>query len=351
MHSPTVAVVILSWNGKKFLEQFIPPLLKTTYPNATFHVADNASTDDSVQFIESNFPSVKIIRIEKNKGFAEGYNIALNQVQADYCVLLNQDVEVTPGWIEPVIALMEKEKRIAACQPKLLAFHNKELFEYAGAAGGFLDKHGYSFCRGRFFQSAEKDTGQYNSESEIVWASGACLFIRSNIYHNMGGLDAGFFAHFEEIDLCWRIKNAGYSIWYCPDSVVYHVGGGSLPQGNPKKTYLNFRNNLSALVKNLPAGEVFTTTLIRIALDIISAYKLLFSGKWQDFFAIMKAHFHVLKTLPQILTKRKLAWQLVEKNKISSPNLKGFYKGSIIWDYFIRNIRKFSELPKDKFRV
>ena len=350
MHSnPSVAVVILSWNGRKFLEQFIPPLLKTTYPNASFHIADNASSDDTVQFVSANFPSIKIIRIEKNYGFAEGYNIALKQVEADYYVLLNQDVEVPAGWIEPIIALMEKDKKIAACQSKMLEYDNKERFEYAGATGGFIDRHGYAFCRGRFFKSTEKDNGQYDTVSEIVWACGACMFIRSKLFHDLGGLDDDFFAHFEEIDLCWRLKNAGYSIVYCPASVVYHVGGGSLPQGNPKKTYLNYRNNLCALMKNLPGESIASILSIRFVLDIISASKLLLSGNWRDYLAIAKAHFYFITRLSKLMAKRRAAWQAVEHNKIAPPNRKGFYRGSIIMDYFIRRIRNFSELPPEKF--
>ena len=276
MQIPSVAVVILSWNGRKFLEQFLPPLLKTTYSNVSFYVADNASTDDTIKFVSENFPAVKVIQIKKNYGFAEGYNIALKEVESDYYVLLNQDVEVIPNWIEPMVKLMENDLKIAACQPKMLEFHNKNLFEYAGAAGGFLDKHIYAFCRGRFFKTTEKDVEQYNSASEIVWASGACMFIRSRLFHSIGGLDGDFFAHFEEIDLCWRLKNAGYAIMYCPDSVIYHVGGGSLPQGNPRKTFLNYRNNMSTLVKNLPSGKVLPLVFIRYFLDIISAYKSLF---------------------------------------------------------------------------
>lgn len=349
MSHPSVAVVILSWNGKKFLEQFLPSLLKTTYANTSFYVADNASTDDSVEFLKKNFPSVNLIQIEKNFGFAEGYNVALKRVGADYYVLLNQDVEVTSSWIEPLVTLMERDKTIAACQPKLHAFHDKLSFEYAGAAGGFLDKHGYAFCRGRFFDTIEKDNGQYDSPMEIAWASGACLFIRSHIYHQLGGLDADFFAHFEEIDLCWRIKNAGYSIRYCPDSIVYHVGGGSLQHGNPKKTFLNYRNNLAAMVKNLPDDVVLTRTSTRFVLDILSAYKNLFTGNWRDYFAIMKAHIHFASDLPQILSKRKAVWKTIVQHKIGVPNQNGFYKGSIIADYFIRRIRFFSELATNKF--
>ncbi len=348
-HYPSVAVVVLSWNGRKFLEQFLPPLLKTTYPNASLYVADNASTDDSVKFASDNFPGIKIIRIGRNCGFAEGYNIALKQIEADYYVLLNQDVEVTPGWIEPVIGLMESDQRIAACQPKIHWHADKSRFEYAGAAGGFLDKYGYSFCRGRFFNVTEIDAGQYNTASEIVWATGACMFTRSKLYHEAGGLDGDFFAYFEEIDLCWRLKNAGYSIHYCPDSVVFHVGGGSLPRGNPKKTFLNYRNNMSALVKNLPAENLFATLFLRFCLDIISAYKSLFTGNWRDYLAIAKAHVYFVSHFNELLARRKKVWTAIASNKISSPNRKGFYKGSIIIEHFIKRIHNFSELPAEKF--
>lgn len=348
-HYPSVAVVVLSWNGKKFLERFLPPLLTTTYPNASLYVADNASTDDSVKFASDNFPGIKIIRIEKNCGFAEGYNIALKQVEADYCVLLNQDVEVTPGWIEPVIGLMERDRHIAACQPKIRSYSNKQIFEYAGAAGGFLDKYGYSFCRGRFFNVTEIDAGQYDASSEIVWATGACMFLRSKLYHEMGGLDGDFFAYFEEIDLCWRLKNAGYSIRYCPDSAVFHVGSGSLSRGNPKITFLNYRNNMSALVKNLPEKKLFATLFIRFCLDIISAYKSLFTGNWRDYLAIAKAHVYFVSHFKKLLAKRKEVWTIIALNKISSPNRKGFYKRSIIVDYFIKRIHNFSGLPVEKF--
>ncbi len=346
---PSVAVVILSWNGRKFLEQFLPPLLKTTYTNVSYYVADNASTDDTVEFVNGNFPQVKIIRIEKNEGFAEGYNVALKSVKSDYYVLLNQDVEVTPGWIEPVIEMMEKEKSIGVVQPKLRAFHARESFEYAGAAGGFIDKHGYAFCKGRFFHSIEKDTGQYEQAGEIVWCSGACMFIRPHLFHDLGGFDADYFAHFEEIDLCWRIKNAGYKVQYCPASVVYHVGGGSLPQGNPRKTFLNFRNNLYTIVKNFPGSTFIPCTLLRFVLDIISAYKQLFEGKWRDFFAIFRAHYHFVFHLPALIKKRKYYNGLIQQHQIGKPNLTGFYKGSIIVDFFIRGIRNFSGLKQENF--
>jgi len=274
---PKIAIVVLCWNGKQFLADFLPYVLKTTYPNFDIYVADNASTDDSVVYIENHFADVRLIQLQKNEGFAEGYNKALKQITADYYVLLNQDVEVEPGWIEPVIQLMESDEKIAAAQPKIKAFHNKTLFEYAGAAGGFIDKYGYPFCRGRMFDEIEKDKGQYNQPSEIFWATGACLFVKSELYHNLGGLDKHLFAHMEEIDFCWRAKNAGYKISYCPKSTVFHVGGGSLPQGNPKKTYLNFRNNLIIMVKNLPFWRLLYIIPLRLLLDHIAAYKEFFS--------------------------------------------------------------------------
>jgi GT2 family glycosyltransferase len=258
-------------------------------------------------------------------------------------------VEVTPEWIEPVIDLMESDSSIAACQPKLGLYSDKEYFEYAGAAGGYLDKFGYAFCRGRLFMTTEKDTGKYNTQSEIVWTTGACTFVRSKLFHDIGRLDGDFFAHFEEIDLCWRLKNAGYKIFYSPKSVVYHVGGGSLPYGNPRKTFLNYRNNMSALVKNLPPGKIFVPLLIHYILDNISACKSLLSGNWRDCTAILKAHFYTISNISMLITKRRKVWKAIELVKISAPNRKGFYKGSIIVDYFIKGIRHFSELPMDKF--
>ncbi|GIV35148.1 MAG: glycosyl transferase family 2 [Chitinophagales bacterium] len=351
MHTqlPFVAVVILSWNGKKYLQQFLPALLRTTYPNARFYVADNASGDGTDAFVREHFPSVHLLRLQKNNGFAGGYNLALAQIEADYYVLLNQDVEVTPGWIEPVVSLMQADSLIAAAQPKIRAFHQRSFFEYAGAAGGFLDRHGFAFCRGRFFNMVEEDHGQYDEETEIVWATGAALFIKANIFHRLGGLDADFFAHFEEIDLCWRIKNAGYKVYCCPRSVVYHVGGGSLPPTNPRKTYLNYRNNLSAIVKNTTGSQLFPVLLVRLLLDILSALKLLFTGKVQDFLAVLRAHAFFITHLHQLLGKRKEAWCVVHMHRIGVPNRKGFYRGSIIWAHFVEGKNCFSELLREKF--
>ncbi|MBL0155271.1 MAG: glycosyltransferase family 2 protein [Chitinophagaceae bacterium] len=246
---PKIAVVILNWNGRNYLEQFLPVLMQSGYPQMEVVVADNGSADDSIAFLQANYPSVRLIRFDKNHGFARGYNLALQQVESEYYVLLNSDVEVVPGWLEPMLALLEKDKTIAACQPKILSWKDKKTFEYAGAAGGWLDKYGYPFAKGRIFDVTEEDHGQYDQTEPIFWASGAALFIRASVFHEVKGFDEYFFAHQEEIDLCWRIQLSGYQIYSCPASVVYHIGGGTLPRGNSLKTYLNFRNNRIMLSK------------------------------------------------------------------------------------------------------
>ena len=238
-----VAVVILNWNGKKYLEQFLPSLIEHTGSDAEIVVADNASTDDSLSFLKTNFPSIRVIQNTTNGGFARGYNLALKQVEADYYVLLNSDIEVTANWLKPVISMMEQDEKIGACQPKIRSFHHRNSFEYAGAAGGYIDEYGYPFCRGRLFLTIEEDNGQYDDTVEISWASGACMFVRSRLFHQLGGLDDDFFAHMEEIDFCWRLHNYGYRVMYCPGSTVYHIGGGTLPKASWRKTYFNFRNN------------------------------------------------------------------------------------------------------------
>lgn len=338
---PRVAVVILSWNGKKFLAQFLPSVVKTTYQNVEIIVADNASTDDTVAFMEQHYPTIRLIKLTTNSGFAGGYNNALAQVESDYYVLLNQDVEVTPNWIEPVIEAMEANETIVAAQPKIRAFHQKELFEYAGAAGGYIDTFGYTFCRGRIFSDLEKDTDQYNTFSNIFWATGACLFIKSQTYHELGGLEADLFAHMEEIDLCWRILNRKKEIIYCPNSIVYHVGGGSLPQGNPKKTYLNFRNNLFIMVRNLPKGTLYRTIFIRLLLDHIAAYLALLNGQWRDFLAIAKAHRHFIWNFRTWQKRRKKNMLLTSSE---FKNLPGVYRNKIIVDYFLKGKKRFSDL-------
>lgn len=346
---PKVAVVILSWNGLKFLQQFLPSVVATTYPNVELIVADNDSTDNSVAYVREHFPTVRIIETGGNYGFAKGYNVALEQVKADYFVLLNQDVEVTPGWIEPVIDLIKDKPQIGAAQPKIRAFHNKGSFEYAGAAGGYMDHWGFMFCRGRLFDSLEEDKGQYDTVEQLFWASGAALFIKADLYTKLGGLDPEFFAHMEEIDLCWRLKNAGYGILYCPDSVVYHVGGGSLPQGNPRKTYLNFRNNLAILVKNLPAGQLIGTIVPRMFMDDAAAFRSLLDGKPADTWAVVKSHFAFYAWLPRLLRERKVIKQKLQSLSVGTPNKKGIYKASIVKAYFLKGKKLFSQLESRLF--
>jgi GT2 family glycosyltransferase len=285
-----IAVVLLNWNGQKLLEQFLPALVQYS-PEATLYLADNASTDDSVAFVKASFPTIQIIENNSNLGFAGGYNIALKTIDADILALVNTDVEVTKNWLVPIIETFKSEPKTAIIQPKIRDFKNPEFFEYAGAAGGFIDQFGYPFCRGRIFDSLEKDVAQYEDDSEIFWASGACFFIRNAVYNELGGFDADFFAHQEEIDLCWRAKNRGYAIKYNSKSIVYHIGGATLNQENPRKTFLNFRNSLFALTKNLPQKKLFYVLFIRFVLDGIAGLRFLWQGKWKHVLAILKAHF------------------------------------------------------------
>lgn len=339
--SPSVALVILNWNGKHFLEKFLPSVVLSDYENLEVIVADNASTDDSIQFLEQCYPTIKIILNGANEGFAKGYNTALKQVTADYYILLNSDVQVTPGWITPIISLMETDKAIAACQPKILSFENKNKFEYAGASGGWIDKFGYPFTRGRIFDFCENDEGQYNNTSEIFWATGAAMFVRASVYHQQNGFDEYFFAHQEEIDLCWRMQRAGHKIFVVPSSVIYHVGGGTLPAGNKRKVFLNFRNNLVMLSKNLPFGEKIWKIPFRILLDDVATFQALIKGDLITFKAIQKAHFYFLK------------WIFLRKKQIALPkkylaNLHGTYNRSIVWQYFIKKRKTFSEILQFK---
>jgi GT2 family glycosyltransferase len=339
--APSVAIVILNWNGRKFLEQFLPSVMASVYDNKRVIVADNASTDDSVAFVQQYYPAIEIIPHQHNEGFAQGYNSALQQVQADYYVLLNSDVEVTPNWIVPIIDLMETDTAIAACQPKLLSWANKNLFEYAGASGGWIDNLGYPFMRGRIFDICEADKGQYDTLQQCFWASGAALFVRASVYHKLGGLDAYFFAHQEEIDLCWRMQLAGYKIFVQPASVVYHVGGGTLPKGNSRKTFLNFRNNLIMLTKNLPLASALWKIPLRMSLDGVVAWKNLLSGDGGYFMAVIKAHLHFCK------------WLLLDKKRSVFPAktsgmLHGVYNGSAVWQHFIKKKKTFSEIINNK---
>jgi GT2 family glycosyltransferase len=335
-----VAVVILNYNGKNYLERFLPSVVSNS-SGARLYIADNNSTDDSIPFLEQHYPQIDIIRISSNNGYSKGYNIALRSIQAEYYILLNSDVEVTPGWIEPVIAIMESDEQIAACQPKIKSYHNKKAFEYAGAAGGFIDRLGYPFCRGRIFNSIEEDHGQYDDNCEIFWASGACLFIKVPLFHKIGGFDEDFFAHMEEIDLCWKLKNQGYKIYYAGQSTVYHVGGGTLSKTSPHKTYLNFRNNLSLLYQNLPSNKLFAVIFSRLLLDGVAGIRFLFSGSMAHFFAILRAHFSIYANFKKLKTKRKYN---ISKKKKGMEDLKGIYAGSIVFDHFILRIKKFSEI-------
>ena len=308
-----LAIVILNWNGKRFLERFLPTLLRTLPDYAEVVVCDNASKDDSVAFMEEHFPQVKLLLNERNEGFARGYNLALQRVEAKYYCLLNSDIEVTDGWIEPVIEQMDANEKIAAVQPKLRSFDRRDEFEYAGASGGYIDKYGYPFCRGRVFSNVEKDRGQYDDVIDIFWATGAAMFVRSDVYHLMEGLDGDFFAHMEEIDFCWRIKNLGYKIKVNPASVVYHIGGGTLPKNNSYKTFLNFRNSLYLLIKNLPEERLAKTLILRFFLDQVTAFSFLAQGHFKDFTAVYKAIFTFARTYKQFYAKRntfpKLAFQ------------------------------------------
>ena len=323
-----VAVVILNYNGEKLLQQFLPAVVEHS-KNATVIVADNGSTDQSIPFVSKNFPSVSIIKLEKNYGFCGGYNKALIQVDSAYYVLLNSDVEVTTGWLDPLEALLDSNPSVAVVQPKILSYHHKDHFEYAGAAGGFIDSFGYPFCRGRLFDHTEIDTQQYNDTREIFWATGACMMIRSNVYHKLGGLDEDFFAHMEEIDLCWKIQRMGSKVFYCGTSHVYHVGAGTLSRSNPRKTYYNFRNGLVLIFKHWSSTALLFKLPIRILLDYVAVFKFLISGKLSDAIAIMKAHAHFIKELGRTRTKRKA---LKDQYPIDDRNI---YRGLVLWDYFV----------------
>lgn len=335
------AVVILNWNGRKFLEKFLPSVITFSKEDAEIIIADNASSDDSLEFMQKEYPEIRVIKNAENGGFSKGYNDALSQIDADFYVLLNSDIEVTPHWIKPIITLMESDKSIAVCQPKLLSYAEPEKFEYAGAAGGFIDKYGYPFCRGRIFQNLETDNGQYDNVCEVFWASGAAMFVRAELYHKFGGLDNDFFAHMEEIDFCWRLKNEGYKVMYCPDSKVFHVGGGTLPKNNSKKTYLNFRNNFYLLYKNLPSDKLFKVFIIRLLLDFVAGIKFLTEGGYKDLFAVVKAHFSFYFSIKKNFKKRK---------SISQKNVTEMYNGNIVWEHYIRKKKLFSELNPDLFK-
>ena len=333
---PTVSIVILNFNGVKYLKEFLPSVMATQYDAFEIIVADNGSTDNSLEVLAQQFPSVKVITNNKNEGFAGGYNWALKQVISDYYVLLNSDVQVAPNWIQPMVDLLESNPNIGACQPKILAKDHPTSFEYAGAAGGWIDLLGYPFSRGRVFDICETDQQQYDSVAPIFWATGACMMIRSSLFHELKGFDSQFFAHQEEIDLCWRMQLNGHQLFACPSSVVYHVGGGTLPKGG-RKVFLNFRNNLIMLAKNLPLSELVWKVPMRLGLDAISAYKGLLSGDLTFFMAIAKAHFSFFGYLMSGKIKRSI-------NTKPMKSLQGVYGGSLVWQYFIKNKHHFDKI-------
>jgi len=337
-----VSIVILNWNGRNFLERFLPELVQhSQLPGVEIVVADNNSSDDSMEFMDRTYPEIRTIRMEENHGFSGGYNRALEQLDSSYFLLLNSDIEVTPGWLEPMIDLMEGHEHIAACTPKIKDFKKRTHYEYAGAAGGFLDRYGYPFCRGRIFDHLEEDLGQYDDPIEVFWGSGACLLVRAELYRKSGGLDDLFFAHMEEIDLCWRLQRMGYQIHYVPQSTVYHVGGGTLGRGNPMKTFLNFRNNLLLLHKNLPSGRKKRILLIRKILDGISALRFLIQGDVKDFSAIIRAH--------RAYNGMKVSYNGTKEQNIVSENnviVSGIYPRSVVADFFLRGKRRFDQLDQ-----
>lgn len=328
-----IAIVILNWNGQKLLEQFLPSIVKYSN-NATIYVADNASTDNSVHFVTNTYPIIKIIQNISNFGYAKGYNEALKYVEEDIFVLVNSDIEVTENWLNPIIQTFENEPNTAIIQPKILDYKNKSYFEYAGAAGGFIDKFGFPYCKGRIFYTLEQDLGQFDSNSEIFWASGACFFIRKSVFEHLKGFDDSFFAHQEEIDLCWRAFNLGYTSKYCHNSKVFHLGGATLQMGSPFKTYLNFRNSLFMLTKNLPKKNLYFVLFCRLFLDGIAAFQFLCKGKTKHFFAILKAHFSFYKNLK--------TYYFYHRNFIEKPPY--YTVKSIVFQYFIRNKKYFYQL-------
>ena len=341
---PSVAVVILNYNGRKLLEKYLPPVFETTYANYKIYVADNASKDDSIAYLKDKFPNVSIIKLNRNHGFAKGYNLALKELEEDYFVLLNSDVKVTEGWLDPMVDLMESDRRIAAVQPKIKAYRAPEYFEHAGAASGWIDFLGYPFCRGRILDTIEKDKGQYDQVSEIFWASGACLLIRGPLFKNFKGFDEEFFAHMEEIDLCWRLKRAGYKIMFTPRSVVYHFGGATLGYHSPYKTYLNFRNSYYLLLKNESILRMAYIVPIRICMDTVAALNFLLKKKWLHAQAVIGAFFSFFMALITFIKKRLDMETLIEKLRVSpQQNRQGILPKSIVWQYFIRNKRRFSD--------
>lgn len=340
-HYPRVAVVIIHWNRKSLLEQFLPFVVASTYPNLEIVVADNNSSDGSVAFVKEQYPQVTIVQNDDNYGYAGGYNKALQHVKADYYVLLNNDIEVPKTWIEPVIEVMEHNDIIGACQPKMLDYKNRKSFEYAGACGGYMDRLGYVFCRGRLFEVLEEDKGQYDTPADIFWATGACLFIRSEVFHEAGGFDENFFAHMEEVDLCWRVQLLGYKLKVVPSSYVYHVGGGTLNKMSPQKTYLNFRNNLIMLTKNLPWPTLLWLIPVRATLDLLSSIFFLVNGFPNYSAAVHRAHADYFFRFGKWWKLRKKVAPIFRNESFS-----GVYNGSVVAEHFIGKTQFFNKLKK-----
>ena len=335
--TPSVGIGILNWNGKKFLEKLLPELQHLTYPNYTLYVIDNNSSDNSIDFITTNHPEIKMIALDDNYGFAEGYNKGLAQMHEDYYLMMNSDVEVPPGFIEPLIAMMESDNAVAICQPKLLSLLQTETLEHGGAAGGMMDVLGYPFCRGRIFESSEKDTGQYNKPAQIFWASGACSLVRKDAYWKVNGMYSYYFMHSEEIDMCWRLIAEGYKIMYCPDSYIYHLGGGSLAYHSPQKTYFNFRNNVIMCCRNSPWYVLLWLFPFRVLLDLVAALKFLIADDSTNSKAVLIAYKDFFK------------WLFREKNKFPKKTKSLFsipfvYQGSIVWQHYVKKINSYVEL-------
>jgi len=330
-----IAIVILNWNGRKLLEKFLPSVVQFSEGQADIYVADNNSSDDSIEFLLKNYPQVEIVQNETNGGYAKGYNDALARINADVYALVNSDIEVTEGWLNPVIEEFKKNRKTGIVQPKLLDFKDKSKFEYAGAGGGFVDFMGYPFCRGRIFMELEKDKGQYDDSANIFWASGACFFIRSEIYHQLGGFDQDYFAHQEEIDLCWRVQNEGLQVRYVGSSCVYHVGGATLRESHPRKTFLNFRNSLFTIAKNVPKRYVFIVVLFRLLLDAVAGVKFVVELRPIHTWSIIKAHLSFYAHLPTMMRKRR---------KLSFKQTRYFHCFSIVWQHFILRKKKFSDI-------
>lgn len=336
-----LAIVILNWNGADMLHKYLPAVLTYSRDEAAVYVADNASTDDSLNMLRTHFPECRLIELERNWGFADGYNRALRQIDAEYYLLLNSDIEVTHHWLQPLVEYMDVHPEVAACQPKLLSVSDHDQFEYAGACGGFLDRYGYPFCRGRIFDTVERDNGQYDYVQDILWASGAALMVRAADYWAAGGLDGRFFAHNEEIDLCWRLRLRGRRIVCLPDSYVYHVGGGTLPKSNPMKTFLNFRNNLTMLYKCLPDGELRRVMRVRWLLDYLAAFEmLLLKRNWGDFCAVFRARRAYRRWRSDFAADR----QAIQQSRVQQPIPERF-SFSVLWQYYAKARKTFSALP------